>query len=156
VPPQLPIRRVRFDVRQWPDGSGSARELLPQVDTFSLVDLVSCYERAAGFDVPGAYAGVVLDHFNFGDLTAYLTGRPDSAYWADKDAIALLGCDCGEVGCWPLEAQVLVDDDLVTWRGFTQPFRPKRDYGTFGPFVFRRSQYERAVRKVADAASTGE
>jgi hypothetical protein len=38
--------------------------------------------------------------------------------------IALLGCDCGEVGCWPLESPVLVDDGPVTWRGFTQPFRP--------------------------------
>jgi hypothetical protein len=156
VPPQPSIRRVRFDVRQWLDGSGAARELLPRVDNVSLVDLVSGYERAASFDVPGAYAGVVLDRFNFGDLAAYLTGRPDSTYWADKDTIALLGCECGEVGCWPLEAQILIDDDLVTWRGFTQPFRPQRDYGTFGPFVFRRSQYERAVREVAGAVSERE
>jgi hypothetical protein len=153
VPPLLPVRRVRFDVRPWSDGLDPARELLPYVDNVSLVELVSGYERAAGFDVPGAYAGVVLDHFNFGDLAAYLTGKPDTAYWADKGVIALLGCDCGEVGCWPLEARVLVDDGHVTWRGFTQPFRPQRDYGAFGPFVFRRSQYERAVREVAAIAS---
>jgi len=48
---------------------------------------------------------------------------------------------------------VIIDDDLVTWRGFIQPFRPQRDYGTFGPFVFRRSQYEHAVREVADITS---
>jgi hypothetical protein len=72
VPPQLPIRKVRFDIRQWPDGSGPAPELLPYVDDVSLVQLVSGYERAAGFDVPGGYAGVVLDHFAFGDLAAYL------------------------------------------------------------------------------------
>jgi hypothetical protein len=156
VPPPLPVRRVRFDVRPWSDGSDPARELLPQVDNVSLVDLVAGYERAAGFDVPGAYAGVVLEHFNFGDLAGYLTGRPDSAYWVNKGAIALLGCNCGEVGCWPLEAQVLIDDDLVTWRGFTQPFRPRRHYGAFGPFVFRRSQYERAVREAADIASERE
>lgn len=86
---------------------------------------------------PGAYAGVVLDHFKFGDLTAYLTGQSDSAYWANSGVIALLGCDCGEVGCWPLESQVLMGDDVVTWRGFVQPFRPHRDYGSFGPFTFR-------------------
>jgi hypothetical protein len=68
--------------------------------------------------------------------------------------IALLGCDCGEVGCWPLEAQVLVDDDLVIWRGFAQPYRPRRDYGSFGPFVFRRNQYDRAVREVAAIVSS--
>jgi hypothetical protein len=99
-------------------------------------------------------AGIVLDHFNFGDLTAYLTGRPDPVYGAESGVIALLGCDCGEVGCWPLEARVLVDDDLVTWRGFGQPHRPKRDYGSFGPFTFRRSQYERAVRAAAAVTRT--
>jgi hypothetical protein len=149
VPSPLPVRRVRFAVRPWGDSSDPARELLPIVDNVSLVDLVSGYEHAAGFDASGAYAGVVLDHFNFGDLNAYLIGQPDSGYWARKGVIALLGCDCGEVGCWPLESQVLIENDLVTWRGFVQPFRPERDYGSFGPFTFRRSQYEGAVRAAA-------
>ncbi|RKN31829.1 hypothetical protein [Micromonospora musae] len=117
----------------------------------SLVDLVSGFEHAAGHDVPGTYAGIILDHFNFGDLGAYLTGRPDSAY-SGKGLIALLGCDCGEVGCWPLEAQVITAEDSVMWRGFSQPYRPKRDYGDFGPFVFRRNQYERAVREAVAAS----
>lgn len=146
------IRKVRFDIRPWGDGPDPARELLPYVDNVSLVKLVSGFEHAAGYDVPGQYAGLVLDHFKFGDLTAYLAGEPGS-YWSGEGVIALLGCDCGEVGCWPLEARVLCDDDWVTWRGFAQPFRPKRDYGTFGPFVFRRSQYERAAREV-DAVVT--
>ncbi|MCW2144651.1 hypothetical protein [Actinoplanes cyaneus] len=124
--PSLPIiRRVRFDVRPWGDGADPARELHPFVDNVSLVELVAGYEHAAGFDVPGTYAGLVLDHFNFGDLTAYLIGEGEAAYQADRGVIALLGCDCGEVGCWPLESQVLVEKDLVTWRGFTQPFRPR-------------------------------
>ena len=112
IPP--PARKVRFDVRPWGDGPDPARELLPYVDNVSLVDLISGYERAAGYDVPGTYAGIVLDHFNFGDLTAYLAGEP---------------------------------------HGFAQPFRPERDYGTFGPFVFRRSQYERASREATAIAS---
>lgn len=148
------IRKVRFDVRPWGDGPAPAHELLPFIDNVSLVNLVSGFEHAAGYDVPGAYAGIVLDHFNFGDLAAYLAGQPDSAYWAERGVIALLGCDCGEVGCRSLEARVLIDDDLVTWRGFAQPHRPERDYGSFGPFTFRRSQYERAVRDAAAATST--
>jgi hypothetical protein len=153
VPSLLPIRRVRFDVRPWGDRPDPARELLAFVDKVSLVDLVSGYEHSAGFDVPGTYAGLVLDHFNFGDLTAYLYGQPDSVYWANRGVIALLGCDCGEVGCWPLECQIHVEDDLVTWRGFAQPFRPQRDYGSFGPFTFRRSQYDAAVRQAAAVVS---
>ncbi|MEN3615866.1 hypothetical protein AAH979_41060 [Plantactinospora sp. ZYX-F-223] len=155
MPPLMPIRKVQFKIRPWGPGPDPGRELLPYVDDVSLVDLISGYERAAGFDVPGAYAGVVLDHFNFGDLASYLVGQPDSTYWADKGVIALLGCDCGEVGCWPLEAQVIIDADLVTWRGFVQPFRPRRDYGAFGPFTFRRNQYERAVREVASQHVSG-
>ncbi|MEV6597729.1 hypothetical protein AB0M36_12770 [Actinoplanes sp. NPDC051346] len=153
--PSLPlIRRVRFDLRPWGDSSSDrARELLPIVDNVSLVDLVSGYEHAAGFDVPGAYAGPVLDHFKFGDLTAYLIGQPDATYWANKGVVALLGCDCGEVGCWPLESQVLIENDLVTRRGFAQPFRSQHDYGSFGPFTFRRSQYDGAVREAAAAVS---
>ncbi|HEX5596933.1 MAG TPA: hypothetical protein VFX61_13090 [Micromonosporaceae bacterium] len=148
------IRKVRFEIRPWGDGPDPARELLPYVDKVSLVDLVSGFEYAAGHDVPGTYAGVVLDHFNFGDLTTYLTGRPDSTYWSEKGVIALLGCDCGEVGCWPLEAQVITAEDSVFWRGFSQPYRPQRDYGDFGPFVFGRKQYERAVREAVAAASS--
>jgi hypothetical protein len=146
--PQL-IRKVRFDVRPWGDRPDPIRELLPYIDKVSLVDLVSGFEHAARYDVPGSYAGIVLDHFDYGDLTAYLTGQPDSAYCAKSGVIALLGCECGEVECWPLEARVLIDDDLVTWQGFAQPHRPKRDYRGFGPFTFRRSQYERAVREAA-------
>jgi hypothetical protein len=143
MPSQPVVRKATFEIRPW---GHNARELMPYVDGVSLVELVSGFERAAGYDVAGEYAGIVLDHFNFGDLAGYLTGQPDSPYWVKLGAIALLGCNCGELGCWPLQCQVLVDEDLVLWRGFEQPHRPARDYGSFGPFVFRRSQYERAVR----------
>ncbi|MGC4836844.1 hypothetical protein ACLQ3D_20310 [Micromonospora vinacea] len=115
------------------------------------MDLVSGFEHAAGHDVPGAYAGIVLDHFKVGDLAAYLSGRPEFAYRSQNGVIALLGCDCGEVGCWPLEAQVITTEHSVIWRGFSQIYRRERDYGDFGPFVFERSQYERAVREVVAA-----
>ncbi|WP_189334929.1 hypothetical protein [Actinoplanes ianthinogenes] len=113
------------------------------------MDLVAGYERAAGFDVPGQYAGLVVDFFRYGDLTDYLLGRPEGGDRGDLGAIALLGCDCGEFGCWPLQAQVVADEERVTWRGFVQPHRPKRDYWDFGPFVFERRQYEQAVRDAA-------
>ncbi|MEO3748756.1 hypothetical protein [Plantactinospora sp. B5E13] len=150
--PQL-IRQVRFEVRPWGDGPDPGRELLPYVDNVSLVELATGFEHAAGYDAPGEYAGIVLDHFDFGDLAAYLTGLPDSAYWAKRGSVALLGCNCGEVGCWPFEAHIGAAGDLVTWRGFAQPHRTQRDYGSFGPFVFRRNQYERAVREAVVAAS---
>jgi hypothetical protein len=147
VPVAAPVRKIRFDLQPWEFGGEYA--LVPYVDNVSLIHLVAGYEHAAGFDVAGKYAGLVLGRFSCGDLTAYLGGRPDSPHWARLGVIALLGCTCGEVGCWPLYAQVIVDRQAVTWRGFHQPFRQHRDYGSFGPFAFRRTQYDSAVRQVA-------
>jgi hypothetical protein len=150
MPSPQPIRIVRFDIRLSGDGSDPARLLLPYVDDVSLVDLISDYENAAGFDVPGAYAEVIIDNIE-GGLAPYLLGRPDPADRTDRDAIALLGCRaCGMVDCWPLETQVFIADDLVTWTNFSQPFRPHRDYTHFGPFVFRRHQYEHAWPKAGN------
>jgi hypothetical protein len=154
VPSQAVVRKVHFEVRPRRDGPDKARELLPYVDRVSLADLVSGFEHPAGYDLAGRYVGIVLDHFNFGDLTSYLSGQPDSSYWAEHGAIALLGCHCGEVECWPFEGKVLTVADLVIWRGFAQPHRPKRDYGRFDPFAFRRTKYEHAVRDAFRDAGT--
>jgi len=60
--------------------------------------------------------------------------------------IYLLGCTCGEVGCWPLIASVYKKDDTICWDGFVQPHRRERDYSEFGPFAFSRTQYDDAVK----------
>jgi hypothetical protein len=70
---------------------------------------------------------------------------------ADRRA-DLLGCaDCGEVGCWPLEVCIDVDDAVVTWRSFRQPHRPDRDYTGLGPFRFDAAAYRAALAAALDA-----
>jgi hypothetical protein len=133
--------QIVFEIRRWDE---TGRELVPLVDGVSLVDLVSEFEHAAGDQPAGGYAGLVLDHGNFGDLGNYLHGKPDSPY--RRDAVALLGCNCGDVGCWPLQAQIHADASSVTWTTFTQPHRPDRNYTPFGPFTFRRPQYDKAIQ----------
>ncbi|MFS8096459.1 hypothetical protein LFM09_04900 [Lentzea alba] len=64
--------------------------------------------------------------------------------------VAVLGCSCGDVGCWPLLADITVDGDTIVWNEFRQPYREDRDYTRFGPFRFDRAQYEAALEKLSE------
>ena len=46
----------------------------------------------------------------------------------------VLGCECGEWGCWPLMTSITVTDDHVTCDTFERPHRKAGDYSRFGPF----------------------
>ncbi len=119
---------LRFEPR-FGDCAGS----LAFVDDVALTDLVAAYEAERGFDVVGGYACAPLDQGH-----ASLEPAPGRV-------LTLLGCECGEVGCWPLEARVRRRGAHVVWDRFRQPHRPSRDYSGLGPFVFSAEAYARAV-----------
>lgn len=129
---------------------GDPPQIVPTVNGRSLVDLVTAYETARLLQPAGGYGGIVPAHFRFGDLTLYYLGREDRQ-WPQPGSAWLLGCECGEVGCWPLEARVVATGDTVVWTDFRQPQRPDRDYQGFGPFVFDRAQYDDAVRSAVES-----
>lgn len=124
--------------------TAGALALVPSVDGTALVDMVRDFEESQGFTPAGGYAGLVPAHFPFGDLVDYYRGiaRRQSPRGG---RLWLLGCDCGEVGCWPLEAEVTLTDQWVRWSNFSQPHRTSWSYDALGPFVFDRRQYEDAV-----------
>lgn len=126
-----------------------AQSLLPLVDGASLADLVSSFEAKHDYGPTGSYRGFIPSYFSYGPLEPYFLGAAASDYWADIGGIYLLGCKCGEVGCWPLVARVTVSGEDVMWSDFAQPHRPARDYTEFGPFVFDKVHYLAAVRAVA-------
>ena len=126
---------VRFEPR-----FGECAGALPFVDGEALTDLVTAYEAERGFDVVGGYAPAPLD-------LGHASVDP-----APGHVLVLLGCECGEVGCWPLEARVQRDGRRVVWDRFRQPHRPARDYSGFGPFIFPADAYAAAV---ADARRRG-
>jgi hypothetical protein len=66
---------------------------------------------------------------------------------------AVLACECGEVGCWPLHVRITMSEFTVTWSEFAQPCRPEWRHEGLGPFVFERTAYERAVQAVAAESS---
>jgi hypothetical protein len=111
------LRTVLFGI-----GSGNCLAVTPYVDGTSLAALVEAYERAKEYD-PAGYGGLITAYFDYGRPDEYFTGENKSDYWMSLKGIYLLGCACGEVGCWPLIASVYRKDDTIRWDGFVQPHR---------------------------------
>jgi len=127
----------------------------PIIDGKMLSDSVHFYERSNEFDLAGSYGGLIPDFFDYGPLDRYFLGQAASTYWKNLGGIYVLGCQCGEVGCWPLVCKVSVTENDVTWSHFKQPFRRTRDYSRFGPFVFCKTDYEVTVRELSATIEHG-
>jgi hypothetical protein len=122
-----------------------AVSLVPEIDGIALTEIVARFEDRFDDGPVGGYGGIVPRYFRFGDLSKYYLGIEDKQ-WPAPGEVWLLGCECGEVGCWPLCARIAVTNATVVWSGFSQPYRAQRDYASFGPFEFDRAQYDAAVR----------
>jgi hypothetical protein len=130
------------------------RSITPCVNGKSLIEAVAAFERERGFDPVGGYGGLIPEWFNYGPLDRYFLGDSEpNSYFTNLHGVYLLGCDCGEVGCWPLVAHVETSGETVEWNLFRQPFRKERDYSDFGPFVFDADQYKKAVAALRDEFS---
>lgn len=148
----MAYNHLAFQVAPLDDEPNSPDAVTPYVDGESLADLVAEFETTAGFEPAGGYNGIVPVNFTFGPLQTYYLGT-NAHQWPGAGSAWLLGCDCGEAGCWSLTADVVATPAQVTWRGFAQDHRPGRDYTAFGPFVFERIAYDRAVAELAELPS---
>ncbi|WP_368396751.1 hypothetical protein [Streptomyces sclerotialus] len=90
-----------------------------------------------------AYGGLIPQFFRFGPMTDHFHGRSANAM---GQRTPVLGCECGEWGCWPLMACITATAAVVTWDSFEQPHRAERDCTAFGPFHFDRRRYHDALR----------
>lgn len=122
----------------------------PCIDGVLLTRLAEQFEQSHGLNDPaGGYGGLILEFFRYGPLDQYFLGMSEPPFFEDAPGrIYLLGCECGEVGCWPLSCLVDARDGTVSWHRFEHDHRPNRDYSSFGPFVFERRQYEEALRSL--------
>jgi hypothetical protein len=77
--------------------------------------------------------------------TGLFEGRPQDADLLREDRVALMGCDCGDVGCWPFLASITQETDVVQWSEFRQPFRPGWTYDGLGSPRFDAEDYFREV-----------
>jgi hypothetical protein len=120
----------------------SVLSIVPILNGVRLTALVEQFERECHYEPAGGYAGIVPTQFNFGPLDQYFLAINADRHW-------LLGCECGEAGCWPLEARIVMKERETVWDRFKQPFRPERDYSSFGPFRFDPDQYRQSVIELA-------
>jgi hypothetical protein len=90
--------------------------------------------------------GLIPEFFRFGPMQDHFLGRSTNAMGPKTP---VLGCECGEWGCWPLMARITATADCVTWDAFEQPHRKARDYVAFGPFQFDRHQYDDALQALS-------
>ena len=140
---------LSFQVKPLDEHGPEVLTITPVLDGVSLIDLISRFEREHGMEPPGGYGGLVPVLFRYGPLDRYFLGQSDSDYFIAGSNYYLLGCQCGEVGCWPLSARISTTDREVMWDHFTQEHRPSRDYSGFGPFRFDLVEYKRAIAELA-------
>jgi hypothetical protein len=136
---------IRFALGQlYPDGGPETPTVSPVIDGADLATMAADFEAGQHLEPVGGYGGLVPSYYRFGPLDRYLLGQAE--HFGAR--IAILGCNCGEWGCWPLMTTVAVADGDVTWSEFEQPHRKDRDYGGFGPFVFDGAHYRDALREL--------
>jgi hypothetical protein len=141
---------IQFD-RQHRDDLG-VLEVVPRIDGVPLTELIDRFEADAGMQPAGdAYGGLIPQFYRFGPMEDHFHGRSTNSMGPKTP---LLGCECGEWGCWPLMAHITVTTGLVIWDSFEQPHRTTRDYTGFGPFQFDRHQYDEALRDLSTAISS--
>jgi hypothetical protein len=104
------------------------------------------FARAEGKPhLAGSYASLNVDLVGAG----HFRGDPALTWFDDGDTV-LLGCDCGEWGCWPLTVDVAVTEGRVAWSHFRQGHRDW-DLSALGPFEFDRAQYDAALAELAES-----
>ncbi|HST64214.1 MAG TPA: hypothetical protein VLM05_03405 [Mycobacteriales bacterium] len=136
---------IEFRLRTEALGIGDVTTVTPYVDGVSLVELARRVESGPARadrqpDLAGAYAGLVVGDARWQD---WYSGADPQVWFGDGDS-CLLGCTCGETGCWPLTATVTVGPDTVVWDHFRTGHR-RWDLAALGPFTFSRAAYDAAL-----------
>jgi hypothetical protein len=88
--------------------------------------------------------GRVIEHF-LGDPGSHM-------YCGPREKTVLLGCTCGDAGCWPLMARIEVTATEVRWNDFEQPHRREWSHAGLGPLAFSREHYMRELDEAATSA----
>jgi hypothetical protein len=139
------VAAIEFRLRTEALGVGEVVTVTPYVDGVSLVELARRVEAGPARadrqpDLAGSYAGLVIGSSHWQD---WYSGLDPQVWFGDGDS-CLLGCVCGDTGCWPLTAHVQIGRDRVVWERFRTGHRAW-DLAALGPFTFSRHAYDAAL-----------
>lgn len=101
-------------------------------------------------DLAGSYDGIFLAWFPYAEKEFSGTTWPWYPVEADKGVAAILSCECGEIGCWPLYVNIQMDENRVSWSNFKQPYRKDWDLKSIGNYLFRRDEYDLEILKILE------
>lgn len=144
------MEHIEFRTIEEELGAGVRPTLVPYLNGASLPDLVRKAElpfarREGNPDLAGRYAGLLGEEVRWPG--GHYLGSPVRSWFDDGDTV-LLGCVCGDWGCWPFTALVTVDEETVTWSGYRAGHRDW-DYRELRNITFSRIQYEEALQATA-------
>ncbi|MEV6671749.1 hypothetical protein [Streptomyces sp. NPDC051162] len=145
---------IQFDHHFDDDG-----EVVPRIDGIPLTELIDKFETGARMQPAGnAYGGLIPQDYRFGSVEDHFHGWSTDAMGSKTP---VLGCSCGEWGCWPLMTRITTTADAVTWDSFEQPYRTARDYTAAEReellvaerVLNRLAEQDRVVTEAAEAAA---
>jgi hypothetical protein len=143
--------KIRLEIDKGDDvAAGLVDQVLIFINDRNLIDIVREVElqfaaREGKPDLAGSYIGLPPEDVFL--PSPRLLGEPVTYYDHDisDGKLAVLGCICGEPGCWPFRVRITLQDDIVLWSDFEQPHRAGWRYDEMLPFVFDRTQYLSAL-----------
>lgn len=82
----------------------------------------------------------------FGPIASMFRLEPDDPHHGKT---CVLGCDCGDPGCWPLVVRITRKASLIGWSEFSQ-FHREWGYG-LGPYEFNAGAYDQEFQRISAA-----
>ncbi len=142
------VTTIQFRIQTEELGRGELLTVTPYIDEVSLVELTRRVEASAAAvhgeaKLAGNYAGLVVDGHSH-DWTGWYRNDHPQTWFNDGDS-CLLGCRCGDTGCWPLTTRISLDERQVTWSHFRTGHR-SWNLSALGPFTFNRRDYDHALQ----------
>ena len=105
--------------------------------------------------IAGKYIGIPWKLAIF--PSRHLLGEYPPIVPAGWDQGQLLRCTCGDAGCWPLLARIIVEGATIRWTDFKQPHRGPTSrtshwrYDALPDLIFDRTAYEAALNPVIES-----